>query len=304
MNAHGSWLATGTDRVDQPERTITWRELWAETTETLADRPAARWLCEVACGLQGDEFLESLDEAATERMVRHLDSMVARHRAGEPLAYVMGSWSFRTIDLMIDRRVLIPRPETEWVAEKALEFARSCGPTRMIADLGTGSGAIGLSLAAELPLSGTEIWLTDVSTDALDVARANAAGLGRAAANVRFAHGSWCSALPDELAGTFDVIVSNPPYIAVDDDEVQNSVRDWEPTSALFSGASGLDDIEVIVRESPEWLREGGSLVLEIGHRQGDDVARMMATVGFADVNVMLDLAGRPRVVVGRTTRG
>jgi release factor glutamine methyltransferase len=285
------------------ERTITWRELLAETTKVLDERPAARWLCETACGLHGDEFLAALDEAATERMVGQLDAMVARYRAGEPLAYVLGSWSFRTIDLMIDRRVLIPRPETEWVAEHAIEIARRCEPTRFVADLGTGSGAIGLSLAAELPVSGTEVWLTDASKDALDVARANAAGLGRVAANVRFAHGSWFSALPEELRGRFDVIVSNPPYIDVDDDEVQESVREWEPSSALFASSRGLGDIVAIITEAPNWLSDGGSLVLEIGHRQGDDVERLLVDRGFVDTRIVSDLAGRPRVAIGRTVR-
>jgi len=283
------------------ERTITWRELLAETTNVLGERPAARWLCETACGLQGDEFLAALDESATERMVGQLDAMVARYRSGEPLAYVMGSWSFRTIDLMIDRRVLIPRPETEWVTEKAIEIARTCGPTRLVADLGTGSGAIGLSMAVELPLSGTEVWLTDSSVDALDVARANAAGLGRSAANVRFAHGSWLAALPDELRGRFDVIVSNPPYIDVDDSEVQQSVREWEPASALFAPSGGLGDFVAIVEESTRWLRPGGSLVLEIGHRQGDAVSELLVSAGFSAVDVIADLAGRPRVATGRT---
>ena len=300
-NVRVNWPAIGTDLVSDVERPITWRELLAETTAVLGERPAARWLCETACGLHGDEFLAALDESATERMVRHLDAMVARHRSGEPLAYVMGSWSFRTIDLMVDRRVLIPRPETEWVAEKAIEIARACGPTRLLADLGTGSGAIGLSMAAELPLSGTEVWLTDASVDALDVARANAAGLGRSAANVRFAHGSWLAALPDELRGRFDVIVSNPPYIDVDDPEVQESVREWEPSSALFAPSGGLGDIVAIVAESPKWLRPGGSIVLEIGHRQGDDVSRLLNDSGFLDVRVLPDLAGRPRVALGRT---
>ena len=104
-------------------------------------------------------------------MVAHLDAMVARYRAGEPLQYVLGRWSFRHLDLAVDRRVLIPRPETELVAGVAIELAAAIGPPRLVADLGTGSGAIGLSLAAELPLDGTTVWITDASEDALAVAR-------------------------------------------------------------------------------------------------------------------------------------
>ena len=276
---------------------LTWRQLWADTAKVLDDRPAARWLCETACGLDGDEFTAALDEAATERMVKHLDEMVGRYRSGEPLAYAMGRWTFRRVELMIDRRVLIPRPETELVAETAIELARRVSPRR-VADLGTGSGAIGLALADELSIDNTEVWLTDASADALDVARANAAGLGRSAANVRFAQGSWWSALPSELRGTFDVVVSNPPYIAVDDAEVDESVREWEPASALFAGADGLDDIRVIMKGAREWLKPGGWLVLEIGYRQGDAVLALAGELGFVNAEVRLDLASHPRILI------
>jgi len=276
---------------------LTWRQLWADTAKVLDDRPAARWLCETACGLDGDEFTGALDEPATERMVKHLDEMVGRYRSGEPLAYAMGRWSFRRVELMIDRRVLIPRPETELVAETAIELARRISPRR-VADLGTGSGAIGLALAYELPIDNTEVWLTDASTDALDVARANAAGLGRAAANVRFGQGSWWSALPSELRGTFDVVVSNPPYIAVDDSEVDESVREWEPASALFAGGDGFDDIRAIMTGAREWLKPGGWLVLEIGYRQGDAVLALASECGLVNAEVRNDLAHRPRILV------
>lgn len=275
---------------------LTWRELWSSTTEVVGSRAEARWLCETACGLDGDEFLAALDEKATVRMVAQLDAMVARYRSGEPLAHVMGRWSFRRLELMIDRRVLIPRPETELVAERAIGLARGFTP-RLVADLGAGSGAIGLSLAAELPIDDTEVWLTDVSADAIDVARANAAGLGRAATNVRFAEGSWFEALPAELRGRFDVIVANPPYIAVDDPEVEASVREWEPHGALYSGADGLDDIRVIVREAVEWLKPGGWLIVEFGHRQGAAVKELAESAGFVDVAVEPDLAHRDRLL-------
>ncbi|MFZ1489146.1 MAG: hypothetical protein WAS51_04340, partial [Ilumatobacteraceae bacterium] len=127
---------------------MTWRRLWTETAAALDDRRAARWMCEVASALEGDEFFAALDEPATQRMVAHLDAMVARRRAGEPLQYVLGRWSFRRLDLLVDQRVLIPRPETELVAEAALHEARELLVHRdsvTVADLGTGSGAIGLS---------------------------------------------------------------------------------------------------------------------------------------------------------------
>ena len=203
----------------------------------LGARHEARWLCEVATSLDGGEFDAALDEPVTERMVAHLDAMVARYRAGEPLQYVLGRWSFRHLDLAIDRRVLIPRPETELVAELAIGLARAAGPPRWVADLGTGSGAIGLSLAVELPLEGTTVWITDASGDALAVARANLAGIGRSARNVIAAQGDWFEALPQ--GRRFDVIVSNPPYVAVGSPQIDTAVTDWEPADALFAGARG-----------------------------------------------------------------
>jgi release factor glutamine methyltransferase len=279
---------------------VTWRTLLNETIEVLGERPQARWICETACGLDGDEFLAELDEPATERMVAQLDAMVARYRAGEPLAYVMGHWSFRTIELMVDRRVLIPRPETEMVAGRALELARGVADQRRVVDLGTGSGAIGLSLAAELPIMGTEVWLTDYSTDAVDVARANAIGLGRAAANVRVSHGSWFDALPVDIRGEIDVVVSNPPYIADGDPEVAESVLEYEPHTALFAGDDGLDDVRTIARDARDWLRSGGWLVMEIGYQQGDAVKALFEGFGFVDVAIANDLTGRPRIAEAR----
>jgi len=279
---------------------VTWRTLLNETIEVLGERPQARWICETACGLDGDEFLAELDEPATERMVAQLDAMVARYRAGEPLAYVMGHWSFRTIELMVDRRVLIPRPETEMVAGRALELARGVADQRRVVDLGTGSGAIGLSLAAELPIMGTEVWLTDYSTDAVDVARANAIGLGRAAANVRVSHGSWFDALPVDVRGEIDVVVSNPPYIADGDAEVAESVLEYEPHTALFAGDNGLDDVRTIARDARDWLRSGGWLVMEIGYQQGEAVKALLERFGYADVAIANDLTGRPRIAEAR----
>jgi release factor glutamine methyltransferase len=280
--------------------TVTWSELWSQTAAVLGERAQARWLCEVASGLDGDEFLAGLDEPATERMVAALDAMVARYRAGEPLQYVLGRWGFRTLDLMVDRRVLIPRPETEQVAEVAIGLARRRAGRVVVADLGTGSGAIGLSVAAELPLGAAEVWLTDRSEAALDVARANLAGLGRRGGSVQLALGDWWDALPDDLAGRIDVAVSNPPYVAIGDPEVDDAVVEWEPTSALFAGDDGLDDVRRIVAGAPRWLAPGGWLVLEIGHRQGEPVASLLRAAGVVDVEVRPDLAGRDRIALAR----
>ena len=284
------------------EGLVSWRQLWDETA-ALHGRPQARWLCEEASGAFGNEFLEVVHEHATERQVAHLDAMLGRLLTGEPLQYVLGHWSFRRLDLLVDRRVLIPRPETELVAGAAIDLARQWlqqtaeRPVR-VADLGTGSGAIGLSLAAELPRGSAEVWLTDVSLDALDVARANAAGLGMAGAAARFGHGSWFDALPTSLQGTLAVVVSNPPYIAHGDERVESSVRDWEPAGALYADDDGLADVRTIAAGAATWLRPGGWLVLEIGSGQGAAVCDLLVAHGLVGAQVQPDLAGHDRVVL------
>lgn len=279
---------------------LTWRSLWIETTAQLGDTNEARWVCEEVSGYRGLEWVPGLDHAVGERAVARVDAMVARRRSGEPIQYVLGSWAFRTVELMVDWRVLIPRPETELVAGLAIELARRAAPTRTVVDLGTGSGAIALACAAELPLAGTTVWATDSSADAIDVARANLAGSGRNGANVRLAVGSWCAALPAELRGVVDVVVSNPPYIADDDGEVAPSVHEWEPHEALFAGTDGLAAARTIIGEVGDWLRPGGWLVLEIGHRQGAAIDALMRSAGLTDVEIRPDLAGLDRIALGR----
>lgn len=284
--------------------TLTWRTLWDETS-LVTGRPQARWLCEEASGAFGPEFLEVVAQPATERCVAHLDSMLARVRQGEPLQYVLGHWSFRRLDLLVDQRVLIPRPETELVVEVALGCARQAALDHadrplQLADLGTGSGAIGLSLATELPRGLAEVWLTDVSADALDVARANTAGLGMPGAAVRFGHGSWFAALPPTLRGQLAVVVSNPPYIAHDDERVQEAVRAWEPSIALFADDNGLAHVSTLAAGSAEWLRSGGWLVVEIGSGQAAAVVDVLQAAGLADVEVRPDLAGHDRIAIAR----
>jgi release factor glutamine methyltransferase len=289
---------------------VLWGELLAETRLRLADagveqaEAEARWLVEAATGLDGAELVVVLDQPATQRGVAHLDAMVDRRRAGEPLQYVVGSWGFRSLDLMVDRRVLIPRPETETVVDEALaeldELAVGRPEGLRVVDLGTGSGAIALALAAERDR--LEIWATDRSADALAVASANLAGLGRRGVAVRLVEGSWFSALPGELAGAIDLVVSNPPYVAATD-PLPPEVRDWEPAEALVSGPSGLEAIEQVVAAAPTWLRSPGALVVELAPDQAEAAVALARQAGFADVRVAADLAGRPRTLVARLTR-
>lgn len=279
---------------------ITWRDVLADAAVRLSNPIEARWLCEHACGLDGAEFTEALDETPTTAMMASLDAMLARRLAGEPLQYVMSRWAFRHLDLYVDRRVLIPRPETELVVDHVVSILATLNDPVRVVDLGTGSGAIGLAIAAETHPREVEVWLTDQSADALDVARANVATLGRRGSRVRVAHGSWWSALPSELVGTIDVVVCNPPYIADGDPEVSPDVVAWEPHSALFSGEDGLADIRVVVAGAPVWLRTNGWLIVEIGYRQADAVTEAMIAAGFVGVSTHHDLAGRDRFVIGR----
>ncbi len=288
--------------MSNPDGHITWRELMANTAETVGDKALARWLCEHASGLDAEEFSAAIDELVNARSGIHLEAMIRRVLDGEPVQYVMGRWAFRYLDLMVDQRVLIPRPETELLVEIVLHHVGdSKGPFTM-ADLGTGSGAIGLSLLHELPLNSATVWMTDASTDAIDVARANAAGIGRPAVGARFEVGSWWDALPSEIAGLFDVVVSNPPYIAHEDAEVEQSVNKWEPHSALFAGADGLDDIRVITSGAAQWLRSGGLLVTEMGYTQASAVLDLFTSAGLKNVTVHKDLAGHDRFVSGVKT--
>ena len=286
--------------------TVAWSEFLAEATGRLAaagiESPEvdARRIVEEAAGVDPAEFHAALREPATVRGVARFDSMLARRENGEPLQYVLGRWGFRYLDLMVDRRVLVPRPETEVVAGLAIEeVTRRSSPDRaevMVADMGTGSGAIGLSVASEC--TGARVFLTDVSADALEVATANLIGIGRAATRVSVHGGMWFEALPDAMRGSFDVIVSNPPYVP-NTEVLPTVVSDWEPEGALRGGADGTDDLLHLVRNSRRWLVADGVLVLEMAPFQTELVAAECAAVGF-DTEIIADLAGRERAVVAR----
>ncbi len=281
-----------------------WRDLRRDGIERLTsagvDDPEQelRWIAERASGLTAAEQVAALDDVVAARALRFVEEMVTRRANGEPLQYVLGRWAFRTLDLYVDRRVLIPRPETEVVTGLAIAELATLGRPGLAVDLGTGSGAIALSLAAER-WPDVEVWATDVSDEALAVARANLAGLGRRAANVRLAAGSWFDALPVDLRGRVDLVVSNPPYVPAGA-PLPDEVARWEPHDALVPGPTGLEAIEAIAEAAPSWLLPTGALVLEIGEDQGAAVQRLVTSRGFADVVVHADLAGRDRAVVAR----
>jgi release factor glutamine methyltransferase len=274
----------------------------ATTVQQLGNAQEARWLCEHASGMDASEFSAEQDQLVTVACAKSLDSMVRNRLSGVPLQYVMKRWAFRHLDVMVDERVLIPRPETEQVVQTALDIARKIGSNvaLRVVDLGTGSGVIGLSMAFELGADAAHVWLTDASVDALDVARANMVGIGRAAANVRVAHGSWWNALPQDIAGQIDIAICNPPYIAYADGEVAPDVHMYEPHAALYAHDNGLADLRTVIEGAATWLKKSGWLVLEIGYQQGTDVLAMMTASGLIDAEIKKDLSGRDRIAVGR----
>ncbi len=278
----------------------TWNNAIAEATAIVGSRDArliighvAGW-APAALATHGDEPINAKCQAS-------IDSRVARRAGGEPLQYVLGSWGFRRLDLYVDRRVLIPRPETEVVVEVALAALRALrveGDPPLVVDLGTGSGAIALAIATEVP--DVNVWATDASADALEVARLNLIGLGQAAVGrVDLKHGSWFDALPDALAGMITLVVSNPPYVK-DADPLPAVITEWEPLSALRAGPKGLDDIERIVADAPRWLARPGALVLEHAPDQGEAITAMATAAGAEDVSTHKDLTGRPRCTVAK----
>lgn len=227
------------------------------------------------------------------------DTLVTRRLAGEPVAYLTGLRGFWHFDLQVTPDTLIPRPETELLVELALarmpmRMQTGAEPASRIADLGSGSGAIALALAHERP--DARVVATDASDAALGVARRNAKALGLHA--IDFRQGDWLVPLAGER---FDLIVSNPPYIAADDPHlVQGDLR-HEPAAALASGGDGLDAIRVIVRDAPAHLVPGGWLLLEHGWEQGASVRGLLAEAGFVEITTHHDLEGRDRVTLARS---
>lgn len=287
--------------LDTGTGTVSWRELLTEAAARLESAVEARRIVERASGMEGAELHLALDEPVTVRPAGHFQAMVDRREAGEPLQYVLGSWGFRSLDLFVDKRVLIPRPETEAVVDVALaELVRLApGPHPVVIDLGTGSGAIALSVATEV--AGAEVWATDSSADALAVARANLAGLGMAGRRVRLAEGSWFAALPPMLRGQVHLIVSNPPYIGEREvPDLPPEVARWEPRSALVAGPTGMEHVEAIVEGAPAWLRRPGSLVVEIAPHQAEAAIACALRSDFSAAEVRPDLGGRLRALVAR----
>ena len=233
---------------------------------------------------------------ASSEVVRAVVRAAILRAKGAPLAYAAGRAAFRHLTLEVDERVLIPRVETEVLVDRMLE--RCNADTRVVADIGTGSGAIALSLAFERHFD--RVYATDISLDALQVAAANAASLTKVLKSVvEFRHGS----LVAPLAGVrLDAVICNPPYISFAElTDLPSDVRDWEPCLALLSASDGLALTRQLVRRAPSVLSMGGLLALEVDTRRAGSVAEMIAVDGrYRDIEVLLDLTGRERFVLAR----
>jgi release factor glutamine methyltransferase len=229
----------------------------------------------------------------TADQVRAFFSLARRRREGEPVAYLTGVREFFGLPLAVDRRVLIPRPETETLVEWALRMLAADRPLRVL-DLGTGSGAIALAIAQARPQA--TVVATDRSQDALAVARGNAARLRLS--NVEWLHAEWFGGLGPTR---FDAIVSNPPYVAEGDPHLAEGDVRFEPSQALVPGLEGLEALRVIVAGAGDHLVPRGWLAVEHGYDQAAAVRGLLQQAGFGDLESLRDLSGIPRVAVGRT---
>jgi release factor glutamine methyltransferase len=266
-------------------------EAASRLTAAAVDTPSvdAEWLLAQVLGCRRTELqLERSRELSSDEQ-RIFAARVERRERREPLAYVLGEWGFRGLTLLVDARVLVPRPETEVVVERCLELIDPIAEPRVL-DIGVGSGAIALAIAAEH--SGARVLGIDSSEAALDLAEQNRARAG-VDGRVRLVHG-------DLLAGQhgpFDLVVSNPPYVRAEDwERLQPEIRLYEPRAALV----GSDVAETIARDAQPTLGRGGWLVLEAGDGQAQALAESLRGLGYEDVAITRDLAGRERVVEGR----
>jgi release factor glutamine methyltransferase len=268
-------------------------ELVDELAATLGSPLEARWL------------LEDLDGPCDDARAARARELAQRRARGEPLQYVLGHWPFRELDLLVDRRALIPRPETEALVGLALDAVRARGAGAVACDLGCGTGAIALSLAVEARAAGIilDVHAVDVEEPALSLARQNAARAG--AVGVSFHLGSWFDALPATLVGRIDVCCANPPYVGRAERRSLARELDYEPQVALVAGdgadgTPGLAAIEAIVSDAPRWLAPRGTLLIEHGAAQRDAVTALAARAGLLFVADHDDLAGHPRVLEAR----
>lgn len=259
---------------------------WFAFARNRLDNADARALCEAAFNVNYSELIAGTELPVGDSQIETIRNFIHRRLNGEPVSYIVGTRGFWRRDFNVSPATLIPRPETERLIETVLPYlTRESG----ILDLGTGCGALGLTLALE---TGAHVLITDVSCDALRVARSNADKLN---VGVLLQRSNWY----DEIEGTFDCIVSNPPYVASSDKHLQNGDLQSEPLIALDGGFDGLDALRVVVGDAPSHLRRGGRLAVEHGYDQAEAVHALFRTAGFQSIELVRDLSNHPRVTHG-----
>ena len=231
-------------------------------------------------------------DAIQDKLYEAFEMLLKRRLKGEPVAYILGYREFFGLPLKVSADTLIPRPDTETLVESALDKISSC-TSNLVLDLGTGSGAIALAIAKHRP--NAQVTAVDASQAALAIAIENALYLN--IKNVHFELSNWFSALNNQK---FDVIVSNPPYIEINDVHLKQGDLRYEPLSALASGADGLQDICTIISQAPQYLNPQGGLLLEHGYNQAEQVAALLSQAGFSKISHVQDLAGINRVTQGK----
>ena len=258
----------------------------------------ARLIAASAAGKSTEKLLRDMRFYATDEVEKRAEAMVRRRLAGEPVAYITGVWEFRGLPMEVSRDVLIPRVDTEVLAETAIKYLKDTGRLdARVLDLCSGTGCIGCAIAAELPR--VRVVLSDVSAAAMDISRRNVErnGLG---GRVSFLPADVMK-LPPLMTGSFDLVVSNPPYIpTVEIMTLDPSVRDYEPVWALDGGEDGLDFYRAILKNWHGVIRQGGELMFEVGEEQAERVKDLMRMAGLREARSVLDTRGVERVVTAR----
>lgn len=260
--------------------------VWFAYVRSRFDDADAQALCEAAFGVNYSQLIAGTDLPVHDSQIEILRDFVRRRADGEPVAYIVGKKGFWRREFDVSSDTLIPRPETETLIETVLPFLSNAS---RVLDLGTGSGAIGLTIATE---TRARVLMTDISCDALRVARRNAANLK---IDVRLQQSNWY----DDVEGSFDCVVSNPPYVASRDKHLQNGDLLFEPLVALDGGIDGLDALRRVVGEAPTFLRRGGRLAVEHGFDQAEAVDALFHSAGFQGIELVHDLNRHPRVTHG-----
>ena len=255
----------------------------------------ARLIAASAAGKSTEKLLRDMRFYATDEVEKRAEAMVRRRLAGEPVAYITGVWEFRGLPMEVSRDVLIPRVDTEVLAETAIKYLKDTGRLdARVLDLCSGTGCIGCAIAAELPR--VRVVLSDVSPEAMEISRRNVSRNGLDG-RISFLPADVMK-LPPLMTGSFDLVVSNPPYIpTVEIMTLDPSVRDYEPIWALDGGEDGLDFYRAILKNWHGVIRQGGELMFEVGEEQAERVKDLMRMAGLREARSVLDTRGVERVV-------